>query len=264
MTQMVTTTAVLIHDDDMLMTVDGLQCMFEAWRGNQERLVTPFVRQISLNNSDAMYINDELHNASASYSLGTRLIMFSTKYLHVYAASMSQELEDYLTHVRANCDDMALNMVSSLYSRQPPLRMILPPSSILSFDTCSHIFRGMTFTSGGKGTRSICAKGLNDLIHPRDALISTNELAICPATEKIDRSKSPVKSTSFTTARINCKDMPKYIDTKFIQKVYSSASTPTESLLPIPSVNSTSIGTFRLGIIAVEFWSVEMDGHLGK
>jgi len=262
----VSTSAVVMHDDDMLVTLDGLQCMFEVWKMNQERIVSRSVRQITFNNSEVVYGHDELLDSSATYHIGIRLIMFSTKYLHVYVSTMNQDMLDYVTYGPGMCDDIAFNMVTALYSRQPPLRAMLPPSSVLSFDQCNYAFRGIGLVADRQSIRSVCTQGLFEFFsNPEDVLVSTDELAFCPITVKGARRDEQIDSTSFTSADISCKDMPKFVNNnnQFVEKVFSAENTPTTNLLPISSVQSTSSGTFRLGIIAVEFWSVEMDGRKG-
>ena len=261
---LVSTAAVVMHDDDMLVTFDGLQCLFEVWKKNQERIVARHVRQITFNNSEVAYVYDELFNSSATYHLGIRLVMFSAKYLHVYASTMTQDMLDYVTYGPGKCDDIALNMVSTLYSQLPPLRVLLPPSSVLSFDLCHFVVKGMGAVVGRQIIRSVCTKGLLDFFsNPGDVLLSTDELAFCPVTEKGARRDGPIDRASFVATHVDCKDMPKFVNNQFVEKVLSSETTPATSLLPVSSVHSASKGTFRLGIIAMEFWSVEMDGRKG-
>jgi hypothetical protein len=79
------------------------------------------------------------------------------------------------------CDDIIMNMITSVATKRPPLRVMLPPKSIFSFDRCHKAHQGLGTLPGREDVRSVCTRQLLTYFKdPDNVLIPTRELAYCP------------------------------------------------------------------------------------
>lgn len=80
--------------------------------------------------------------------------------LMAHYSNATQVTKDYVT--RTHCDDMVMNAVASYHTGKPPLRVQLPPESIIDyFELCRRTRRdltgGVSLKPGWKNNRGQCA-----------------------------------------------------------------------------------------------------------
>lgn len=244
------TGAIVMHDDDMFAKLEVFQCMIAKWKKNPDRLISHFVRMIEdTDTSQPTYVYDQLEKHDATYSLAIRMILISTKFLKLYSATMTGEMLNYVTYHVGMCDDVAINMVSSQKTKLAPLRVMLPPNSLYHYDRCGNA-HGIGDVANRTNIRTECTQHLLSFFpDPHNVLVDTNDLAYCPGAEKEDTKKT------FNNINIPCTEVPEEVVDK------KQPPLPSMSLERVES--SLSKYKYRLGLIAMEFWSLEVDGRKG-
>eukprot|EP01035_Chromulina_nebulosa_P025395 gene25395-33145_t len=257
----VKTSAIVMYDDDMFVRYyEALDCMFKTWKQNPDRMISQYVRAIDTTNiSDPKYIYDKLHHFNATYHIGIRLVILSTELLILYNNSLTPEMLQYITYGPGMCDDIIMNMITSVATKKPPLRVMLPPWTIFSFDRCHKSDQGLGSVFGRQDIRSTCTRQL--LTYFNDAgnvLIPTRELAYC--------SPFPMEhdEKQFRDIEIPCVEYD-----RLIMGVEKNATvvTTTNNNNNIASlddvVEELNKKSVRIGVVSSEFWSLEVDGRMG-
>jgi hypothetical protein len=249
----VKTSAVVMYDDDMFVRYEAFECMFKTWKQNPDRMISHYVRAIDTTNiSDPKYIYP-LDHFNATYHIGIRLIILSTELLVLYNNSMTPEMLQYITYGPGMCDDIIMNMITSVATKKPPLRVMLPPWTIFSFDLCHKSDQGLGAARGRQVIRSTCIRQL--LTYFNDAgnvLIPTRELASCsplPMTPVEEQEKQ------FRDIEIPCAEYDR------LMGVGKSTTFETASMDAV--VKKLHKKSVRIGVVSSEFWSMEVDGRMG-
>lgn len=111
------TNAVLIADDDILVSSRDLSTLFEVWKDHQNRLVGFIPRAIQVNEDGWMYAQP---NSSIDIVL-TKSMMLHRRFLELYTSSNA--------HIRAkvdewnNCEDIAMSFLVGAASGKGPIHV---------------------------------------------------------------------------------------------------------------------------------------------
>ncbi|GAA5871600.1 hypothetical protein JCM3774_006308 [Rhodotorula dairenensis] len=133
------TSAVVVLDNDLLLSKSGLRCLQTVQQDHPDRLSGPFVRR----REDTIYVLDELVSRPSPYNFVLpRALVGHAELLALYSEPELASLRTYVDQQEAHCDDLLLNLAASNATGLPPLRIALPPSSISDFATyCSPLDR---------------------------------------------------------------------------------------------------------------------------
>ena len=171
----VQTGAIVMYDDDMMVQHEAFECMFRTWKQNPDRIISHYSRMIDTQNtSDPKYIYSPMYRFGATYNIAIRFVIMSTKFLILYKNSLTPEVLHYITCGPGMCDDIILNMITSVATKKPPLRVMLPPKSVFSFDRCKQSYPGLGTLPGREDVRSVCTQQLLTYFDdPGNVLIAT-------------------------------------------------------------------------------------------
>lgn len=156
------TGVVLNMDDDVFVDKPGVLCLLGWHETNTKRMVAPIVRRIE---PTGEYVMSELRRSEPYSVVLPRAVMLTPEHLRAYA-SMPSELHDYVDTQSAHCDDILLNgAVAARVTRLPPLRVLLPPGSMVDyFESCRAKHRealgGLAFQPARTQRRSECTRWL--------------------------------------------------------------------------------------------------------
>ncbi|KAK4047104.1 hypothetical protein OIO90_006306 [Microbotryomycetes sp. JL221] len=176
---LIDTQAVLVLDDDIQITSSAVECLLNVWRDHPNRLVGPFARRRTGNK----YEVDELvavKGSSYSFIL-PRVMVTSKQHLITYARPQFESHRRYVDTQDAHCDDLLLNSVATNSTGLPPLRVALPPGSLVDYATiCGPLDRTQTSGLADQDSRwSLRSDCLRDLVGSEDQSLSTNQVAVC-------------------------------------------------------------------------------------
>ena len=248
------TRAIVMHDDDMFVRYEAFECMFKIWKQSPDRMISQYVRTIdTTNTSDPKYVYDQLYRFGATYHIGIRLVILSTELLVLYKNSLTPEMLQYITYGPGMCDDIIMNMITSVATKRPPLRVMLPPKSIFSFDRCHRAHQGLGTLPGREDVRSVCTRQLLTYFKdPDNVLIPTRELAYCPP---LSVPPSVKHENYFRDIEMPCAEQER------LTGVQTNVTFHVASLDDmVKELNKKSV---RIGIVCSEFWSMEIDGRMG-
>ena len=249
------TGAIVMYDDDMFVRYEAFDCMFKTWKQNPDRVISQYVRTIDTTNiSDPKYVYDQLYRFGATYHIGIRLVIVSTELLVLYNNSLTPEMLQYITYGPGMCDDIIMNMITSVATKRPPLRVMLPPKSVFSFDRCQKSHQGLGTVSGREDVRSACTRQLLTYFNDSgEVLIPTRELAYCPP---LSLPPTVKHESHFRDIEIPCADQERLIGGAQTNSTLQLASMS----YVIQEMSKTSV---RIGIVCSEFWSMEVDNRMG-
>ncbi|KAM0790451.1 hypothetical protein ACM66B_003328 [Microbotryomycetes sp. NB124-2] len=173
------TRALLVLDDDVQVTQAALTCLHSVWRDHSNRLVGPFARR----RTGERYEIDELVAVRGSeYSFVLpRVMLVDRGHLEAYARPELADRTRYVDKQEAHCDDLLLNSVASNATGLPPLRVALPPGSLVDYaTTCGPLDRSQTSGLADQDSRwTLRSDCLRDLVGPECAQFRASEVAIC-------------------------------------------------------------------------------------
>ncbi|KAK4049301.1 hypothetical protein OIV83_004238 [Microbotryomycetes sp. JL201] len=173
------TRAVLVLDDDVQVTKAGVTCLHSVWRDHSKRLVGPFARR----RNGARYDIDELVTVKGSeYSFVLpRVMLVDRRHLEVYAKPDLETRTTYVDKQEAHCDDLLLNSVASNATGLAPLRVVLPPGSLIDYATiCGPLDRSQTSGLADQDSRWMLRSDcLRELVGSDRPESRTHEVAIC-------------------------------------------------------------------------------------
>ncbi|CAG9992214.1 unnamed protein product [Clonostachys byssicola] len=116
------TKAVLLHDDDVYYHPADMEFVFQTWRKKaQDRVVGAFAR-MHVQNAEGVW---ELGFASEAYSVVmTGLVFVHIAFTEYYWTDdpVMTRIRDFVDHL-TNCEDVAMNMLVSAITCQPPLQI---------------------------------------------------------------------------------------------------------------------------------------------
>lgn len=119
------TKAVLLLDVDVFISEKGLRCLLEWWEKNPERIIGPFGEDLNAER-DAL-----VPSRSNGYrSISGRVLVFSDLHLQEYF-KLPEGARNVTNLFRGDCDDVVLNLISYSVLKKKPLRVVLPPNSIV-------------------------------------------------------------------------------------------------------------------------------------
>ena len=125
----VRTTAVFHVDDDVRMPCGALATGFEAWRANRDVLVGFFPRahRWSAPRCRHEYVWDDWSlRVGGEFSIVVTKAAFSkTAFLELYARGLPPEARAYVDE-RKNCEDIAMQLLTSAVARAPPVYVAQP------------------------------------------------------------------------------------------------------------------------------------------
>lgn len=251
----INTKSILIHDDDIFINDEALVCMMKIWQNNQDRIVSHSMRNIEvLKHQKGKYIEDLMHSHVETYAIATNLLLVSSKYLELYQEKMKNEhkLQAYIESNTGLCDDILFNLIVSKHSGLGPLQVLLPSKSIYPFDHCNS-YHNIKEMKNFLELRNECINHLlsnyNDIVQ----IISSNAISTCPNTiqSSIDH------DNAWSNVIIPCHELPSILSDS------SHRINVVNSLSMKKAMSSLAQYKHRLGIVAMEFWSMEIDGRKG-
>ena len=125
----VRTSAVFHVDDDVRMPCGALARGFEAWRANRDVLVGFFPRAhrwLAPLCRHAYVWDDWSLRVGGEFSIVLTKAAFSkTQYLELYARGLPPEAREYIDE-RKNCEDVAMQLLTSAAARAPPVYVAQP------------------------------------------------------------------------------------------------------------------------------------------
>ncbi|KNC75177.1 hypothetical protein SARC_12292 [Sphaeroforma arctica JP610] len=185
------TDAVLVLDDDLLVSKDGILCLYRWWCLYPERPVGTFARRIETRDDSYEYVMSELFgdreiDSKGAYNIILPRIMFLSKNLMSKYAATSKKLLDYVDDQGAHCDDILLNTLSIKDSGTIGLRVVLPRDSVvdcydIGFQRGLDGFHGLSNTKGGNRTamRKQCSKFvIEELLTGKELPLAT-KVGVC-------------------------------------------------------------------------------------
>ncbi|GAA5900981.1 hypothetical protein JCM8208_007581 [Rhodotorula glutinis] len=174
---------VLAHDNDLVLSQNGIRCLLNVWRDHPDRLIGPYARQ----RVDLDYILDDLVSRPAPYHFVLpRALVGASSAMAEYGAAELSDLRDYVDTQAAHCDDLLLNLVVADRTQLPPLRVALPPASVNDYATvCSPLDRTLSSGLADQGSRAhlrtACMQHFLSSPHfsPDVSSPSNTEIAVC-------------------------------------------------------------------------------------
>lgn len=177
----INTEAVLNLDDDMFVDLNGVECMLRTWlaQPGQDRMVGPFAR---FTNNGKMYSMSEIFEGGRYEVILPRTVVLHRRYIENYASVMPEQIRQYVDDQEAHCDDIALTMATTNMTGKPPLRVLLPKSSIIDYFDCANGDRnntgGLALQHSRSQLRAQCVAELHKSFN-NFPLHATDEIATC-------------------------------------------------------------------------------------
>lgn len=163
------TEAILVCDDDVLVSISDIEYAFEVWRNRKNSLVGVFPRYHYWSESTAEFVYDTLgtKEIERSYSIMlTKLMFMKSDFLFIYTCLLPPLIHKYVdSHL--NCEDIAMNMMVSGLTGFPPVSV---KAVVEDYGTDS----GISWKPGHLQSRSQCISDLVK-IFKKDTLLTNSE-----------------------------------------------------------------------------------------
>ncbi|GAA6004439.1 uncharacterized protein JCM10292_007068 [Rhodotorula paludigena] len=142
---------VLAHDNDLVLSKNGIRCMLNVWRDHPDRLIGPYARA----RDGFDYVLDDLVSRPSAYHFVLpRALAGSTSSMAQYGVEELTPLRQYVDSQAAHCDDLLLNLAVADSAQTPPLRVALPPGSVSDYaSVCSPLDRTQSSGLADQGSR---------------------------------------------------------------------------------------------------------------
>lgn len=119
------TGAVMVVDDDLVISEETIDCAFGAWKRDPSQLYS-FGEGRSVTSSGYGYEPGGLPIGDDGTNFLLPRMIFHRKFMSVYFESHNRELRDYVDRQEAHCDDIAFASVVTKYT-QKPMKHVLAP-----------------------------------------------------------------------------------------------------------------------------------------
>ncbi|GAA6016915.1 hypothetical protein JCM10207_007845 [Rhodosporidiobolus poonsookiae] len=170
-------------DNDLAVTPAALRCLLAVSSTFPDRLAGPLVRR----RNGHRYIMDELQARHAPYHMVLAgFSMARAGLLDEYNREEYAPLRKFVDEDEAHCDDVLVNFAATHATGQPPLRVLLPPASVLDYSSvCGALDRagaaGLSDRPDRAALRSACLAHFLDspLLGGEGASLESAEVAVC-------------------------------------------------------------------------------------